>query len=216
MFTSTLGFPTSPLNGPVRFCAALKAERSPQTRRVNPIPPSPPPPQAVRCLIVFLSPPTPPFFSKLSVLAGRSLAVLPPLFLFPSLPVGISGDVNTARDRGNFAAMGIDSWGRAERGGGGWGTHTEVGEPGVAPLRCWGRVRVCVRAPFLPGSLTLGGEKWDPPPPSPQPYRALLVCTNRALWGCSALLGESWAKGGVCGGGGEHPSRRGFCCVGRC
>lgn len=100
--------------------------------------------------------------------------------------------------------------------GGGWGTHTEVGEPGVAPLRCWGRVRVCVRAPFLPGSLTLGGEKWDPPPPSPQPYRALLVCTNRALWGCSALLGESWAKGGVCGGGGEHPSRRGFCCVGRC
>lgn len=82
--------------------------------------------------------------------------------------------------------------------GGGWGTHTEVGEPGVAPLRCWGRVRVCVRAPFLPGSLTLGGEKWDPPPPSPQPYRALLVCTNRALWGCSALLGESWAKGGVC------------------
>ena len=67
MFTSTLGFPTSPLNGPVRFCAALKAERSPQTRRVNPIPPSPPPPQAVT-IITYKEPENPeyrPFVERL-------------------------------------------------------------------------------------------------------------------------------------------------------
>ena len=123
--------------------------------------------------------------------------MLPPLFLFPSLPVGISGDVNTARDRGNFAAMGIDSWGRAERGGGGWGTHTEVGEPGVAPLRCWGRVRVCVRAPFLPGSLTLGGEKWDPPPPSLSPTELCLFAPTEP-YGAARRCWEKVGQKGVC------------------
>lgn len=94
-------------------------------------------------------------------------------------------------------------------------THRSWGAGGGSPQVLGPRACVCA-CPVPTGELNPGGRKVGPPPPSPQPYRALLVCTNRALWGCSALLGESWAKGGVCGGGGEHPSRRGFCCVGRC
>lgn len=67
----------------------------------------------------------------------------------------------------------------------------------MAPLRCWGRVRVCVRAPFLPGSLTLGGEKWDPPLLPLSPTELCLFAPTEP-YGAARRCWEKVGQKGVC------------------
>lgn len=151
------------------------------------------------------------------LLSGRAF---PCCFLFPfRQAVGINGNVNTARYRGNFTKKkekkrvfgpGAGEVGRCWRSP---GRGEKLGATRRRPLGCPGVAQVvpCVRP--APVGLRLckpwDGRKnppqhpWDPPG---SPLGPPAVCTERAFNGAAARcgeLGESWEKGGVsvCVGG---------------